>query len=896
MSGGGQRAGGVVGRRPGQSTGEAALRVRSQGTGFCTECRASGCRWARRRGWPQRRNQRFCQGPSPPQSGDAAAAPSRLLPSSVSSEFVCSAAGVVDTRPVEPWQPGGPGKTLPVGGRVILFSQIRECASIIESWVRHYAALGFFKILLYLDDPQDVSRRVLEESGWVEAGFVELIDVDDTLRNSWQSMPSWGRVGSYCNMEVQSRQILNNEHAMLRARKLGADWLLHVDCDELLCLRGSAPAFFADLTARGCTMYTLNNVEGVPQSADSTDVLRSVRVFRQNMGLVPRNPKAGAAFFSWQLRLGGWFISYENGKSAVSVKHAVRCLSVCMWEVRPQIEPCKARAPDGSTCTWYTNNHLLWEAAVGRRKEGRLAEEEEVPRLHESRDALLLHFCVCDFASFWRKRWTQLGYLSASDQFRVRASSGAMMSRFYRLQREGRQADARELYELMCVCESDEVLETHLDAGVLLRCDPEGRHKWPPSRRPVRYARLAEDAEVRGAHFDAWLLWGKACEDTGRSSAVALHRRRAACALVAGLAASALADLDAARSATGDHEVPSSSLLRSQVLESLGRNSQAMELAQQALDGGNGVGDETEQLRSLLDRLRQGDSVRASPSAPVSHWHAKLPTPAELQHSVIRAVRPDPKDSRLYMAVLLVAMGWWQEVGGDERQFANALGRAAIAARTELAAVDSCLRPRPIRAVRELWDLHEARLKQDGACSIDLQQMPPEQWLSVAKACRALLGDRESITIAACNQEDGPGQPFALLWAIFCALAAEVARDFGIHELGMLTELRLARPLSGTKAGGPEVDNGGLLPDNRREVSFRIFVPSDGGHTGPPASMMLRTKDGERSLSLEVRTGRAFVWWSRQTFHQVLGAEGYFAIAGWAVVPQKVDRARQSWH
>lgn len=23
-------------------------------------------------------------------------------------------------------------------------------------------------------------------------------------------------------------------------------------------------------------------------------------------------------------------------------------------------------------------------------------------------EAVLLHFCVCDFASFWRKRWTQL--------------------------------------------------------------------------------------------------------------------------------------------------------------------------------------------------------------------------------------------------------------------------------------------------------------------------------------------------------------------------------------------------------------------------------------------------------------------------------------------------------
>ncbi|CAE7300419.1 unnamed protein product [Symbiodinium sp. CCMP2592] len=64
---------------------------------------------------------------------------------------------------------------------------------------------------------------------------------------------------------------------------------------------------------------------------------------------------------------------------------------------------------------------------------------------------MLLHFCVCDFASFWRKRWTQLGYLSASDQFRVRTTSGAMMARFYRLQCEHRQWEAKELFEAMCV-------------------------------------------------------------------------------------------------------------------------------------------------------------------------------------------------------------------------------------------------------------------------------------------------------------------------------------------------------------------------------------------------------------------------------------------------------------
>lgn len=786
------------------------------------------------------------------------------LPSSPLPGAVAAPSG--EARPHEPWQPA----EAPPGGRVVLFSQIRECASIIESFVRHYAALGVYRLLLYLDDPGDVAREVLEESGWLDAGFVELIPVDNELRATWPSMPSWSRVGSYCDMEVQSRQILNNEHALRRARQLGADWLLHVDCDELLCLPELAPSFFSGLSSRGCTMYTFCNVEGVPQAADSTDVLASVRVFRQNMGFVPRNPRAGAAFFSWQLRLGGWFISYENGKSAVSVKHAVRCLSVCMWEVTPQLEVGKARAPDGSTCTWYTNNKLLWDAAVVRRREGGLSEGEEVPRLDDCPRAVLLHFCVCDFASFWRKRWTQLGYLSASDQFRVRASAGAMMSRFYRLQREGRQGDARELYELMCICKGEEMLAEHLAAGVLLRAEPErpagpAGPGWPPSRRPVRYAVLAEAAEARGAPLDAWQLWGKALEalltagDAPLGSAVAAaQRRRASCAEAAGLLASAVADLDEACK-LGDEEALTA---RARVLEALRGAGAALPVS-------------------------PGSAAAAPP-----RWDAKLPTPAELTQHVARAVRPDPKDSRLYCAVLPVAMAWWQEVGGDERQFVNALGRAAIAARAELAALDECIRARPMRGVRELWDLREAHLKEDGACQLDLPPAPG-LWPSVAQACAAALGDKESVVLTGCHCE---GHALGGPWVFFAALTAEVARAFGIVELRVLTELRLSQPRPGESSRGPEVDNGGLLPDNRREVSFRVFVPVDGREPGPPAMLMLRTRDGERALSMELRAGRAFLWWSRQTFHQVLGGEGYFSIAGWAVVPQKADRLRIASH
>eukprot|EP00434_Breviolum_minutum_P011112 symbB.v1.2.009804.t1/scaffold614.1/size180566/14 len=102
-------------------------------------------------------------------------------------------------------------------------------------------------------------------------------------------------------------------------------------------------------------------------------------------------------------------------------------------------------------------------------------------------------------------------------------------------------------------------------------------------------------------------------------------------------------------------------------------------------------------------------------------------------------------------------------------------------------------------------------------------------------------------------------------------------------ELQVLTEMKVLRPGSTM-----EVDNGGLLPDNRREVSFRLFVPVD-GRKGPEATLALHTKDRELAMSYPIQVGRVFAWWSRQTFHQVLGGDGYFAICCWAVVLQKPD-------
>mmetsp|Transcript_48283 Transcript_48283/g.90438 ORF Transcript_48283/g.90438 Transcript_48283/m.90438 type:complete len:734 (-) Transcript_48283:11-2212(-) len=716
-------------------------------------------------------------------------------------------------------------------------------------------------------------------------------------------MPSWDRVGSFAKMEVQSRQILNNEHALQRSKQLGADWLVHLDSDELLCLPKAAPAFFSEMAAKGCTMYIFNNVEGVPETCDSTDVLRSVRVFKQNFGLIPRNPAAGLVMFDWQLKLGGYFFSYENGKCAVRVKHAVKCLSVCMWAVEPQIEPGKKSRPDGSTTTWFTNNLRLYDGALKHRKEGLMHREEEVPRLHHCPEAFILHFCVCEFSAFWRKRWTQLGYLSASEQFRVRTSSGAMMARFYRLQHEGCQAEARQIYNSMCIVSGEENLATQLSSKVLIRADPEklagspsgpkgylgSGSGWVPARRPVRYDALAARAEARGAHIDAWLLLGKALEASSSGAIqqrAAQHRRRAAAAVAAGLASCAPVD-SAAALALGDTAVW---LPHVQAMEALGFVSEAVELAQKglaALDDAESNSDGSavtkRDLSALKDRL--GQKMCQGASASKSKEVRELPTVGQLQEYVGRASRPDIKDSPVYRAVLAVAIAWWQEVGGNEKIFPNALARAAITVRAELTAVVEAVKPRPVRQIRAIWDPHEDEFQQKGAMATEMAS-DVELWRSVSQLCHQLLAGKESTVVKGCDKQSNP---LYCIFPIFEGLVAEIRRVFEIHQVLVLSEMRISRP----RQSAPEIDNGGLHPDNRREASMRIYVADIKAglpHSRSPGLLTLGTKDGEQALSFELRSGRIFLWWSRSTFYQVLDGDAYFEISCWAVLPQKGDR------
>lgn len=329
--------------------------------------------------------------------------------------------------------------------RVALVCTMRDNASSLDSFVCYYLWLGVTTLFLYVDDPDDAVVAVARRYS-----AVQLRVRDASLERDWQRQPSWARLGLYAATEVQARQALNAEHAMERSLAAGLDFLLHVDSDELLHLPTAAPrgsagssappappgAALREHTERlqrlGCLQFTYRNLEAVPEVEECDDPFRSVSLFKQHPSeldhLLARlqehqqhqqqpqhrqsaaSPKAAgtasvtattkapsasssssalrAALAHWTSAEGGGgglFRFYTNGKSMARVCAAVR-EAASVHEFRlPAKELARGR----------TNNRQLQGSSYVPHRRAAFDEAEA---------AVLLHFAVCDFGTFWRKR------------------------------------------------------------------------------------------------------------------------------------------------------------------------------------------------------------------------------------------------------------------------------------------------------------------------------------------------------------------------------------------------------------------------------------------------------------------------------------------------------------
>jgi hypothetical protein len=82
-------------------------------------------------------------------------------------------------------------------------------------------------------------------------------------------------------------------------------------------------------------------------------------------------------------------------------------------------------------------------------------------------EAAVLHFAVCSFSVFWRKKWAALGY--ASPNHRFRGVSGGLDQRAHALAVGRRRGEARQLYARQVMLADETEARRQVEAGVCLR-------------------------------------------------------------------------------------------------------------------------------------------------------------------------------------------------------------------------------------------------------------------------------------------------------------------------------------------------------------------------------------------------------------------------------------------
>ncbi len=207
-----------------------------------------------------------------------------------------------------------------VCAKTAIVTTLRNAGDMIDSFIAYHQAVGFDRLFLFFDDPDDPDLARLAAHPGVTA-----IPHDENLRARWRAQPEYAALETFIPREVMARQVLNLGVAMELARAEGMDWLLHIDADELFF---PANQSVVEIFSRAdIDTIRFANFEAVPEKDDIPDAFRQVDLFKIPPALQPGPFDAeGAALLraTPQLPQHLQFHFYSNGKSAVRLASNLR--------------------------------------------------------------------------------------------------------------------------------------------------------------------------------------------------------------------------------------------------------------------------------------------------------------------------------------------------------------------------------------------------------------------------------------------------------------------------------------------------------------------------------------------------------------------------------------------
>uniref|UniRef100_A0A7S4C407 Glycosyltransferase family 92 protein n=1 Tax=Chrysotila carterae TaxID=13221 RepID=A0A7S4C407_CHRCT len=149
-------------------------------------------------------------------------------------------------------------------------------------WLRYHRNLGICHVFVHVEDTPEL-LPLLDSDEF--AGFVTVTTGDD---NSLDTHNPNSPDNYYTLMQRQEEQV---RRSVVSARRMGIQWLFHIDDDELLHLTEPFSRLVRELGS-DVTCITFVNIEATPKSLNAECVFEEIDTFSQHLMLAYRNGKS----------------------------------------------------------------------------------------------------------------------------------------------------------------------------------------------------------------------------------------------------------------------------------------------------------------------------------------------------------------------------------------------------------------------------------------------------------------------------------------------------------------------------------------------------------------------------------------------------------------------------
>ena len=249
----------------------------------------------------------------------------------------------------------------PEGPKIAFTVTTAESPKQITLWMAYHRALGVSFFYLFVDGQANTPESIAllrKQPG------VTVIPNDAKLQEKHAASRIWkdswltAFFNKPCNHELFVRQSLNMEYGIELAKEAKADWILHVDTDELIYPAGTRDYSLAQLLASvpsDVTNFVFPNYESLAEHPDVEDPFIEVTLFKRGYTHVQSE-----AYYGNYARVArgnpNYFTTYGNGKSAARILPGLRPNGAHRWH--NYITSPKEWTSDQAAVLHYTYNRF----------------------------------------------------------------------------------------------------------------------------------------------------------------------------------------------------------------------------------------------------------------------------------------------------------------------------------------------------------------------------------------------------------------------------------------------------------------------------------------------------------------------------------------------------------